>query len=300
MLQDTAPAKINLYLHITGRREDGYHLLDSLAVFAGAGDRLSLIRHDKPDITETATLTLTGPFSEGLKMEPDNLVLRAAHFLKQKALDVTKCSLPPVAFTLEKNLPVSSGIGGGSADAACALRLLTRYWELPLSLASEIAPFLGADVPVCLNTFAQRMENIGDHLSPAPRIPSLGMILVNPGVAVSTPVIFKDLNLPKGVSAPTTTQLPAHGWENAKAFAAFLETTRNDLQPPAIRQVPVIKDVLHALSALPEVLFARMSGSGATCFALFETAEKAFLARETLMKQQESKGWWCWAGDVLP
>lgn len=299
-LEGIAHAKINLYLHITGRREDGYHLLDSLAVFAGIGDRLFLSPQKADSGLKASTLSLVGPFSEGLKAETDNLVLRAAHYLKQKAPANPESPPDPVAFTLEKNLPVSSGIGGGSADAACALRLLTDYWKLPSSLAASIAPLLGADVPVCLKQTAQHMENIGDHLSPAPPLPGLGMILVNPRIAVSTPAIFRELNLPKGFSEPDAPSLPQQGWKNAQDFISFLETTRNDLQPAALKQVPVIGDVLKTLSSLPEVLLARMSGSGATCFALFETPEKAVNAQKNLVKQIEPLKWWSWAGPVLP
>lgn len=296
LLQDMAHAKINLFLHVTGRREDGYHLLDSLAVFAGAGDRvtLSAIAPDDED-----SLTLQGPFSEGLEADSNNLVLKAAKALRHE-MGIIGRTLPAASLLLEKHLPVASGIGGGSADAACALRLLTRYWHLPEDIAPRAAPSLGADVPVCLAQKATRMEGIGDILTPAPSLPEMGILLVNPGVSVSTPSIFKRLAATGGITARTPLAFPTEGWATLEDLVAFLSTTENDLQPHAIAQEPVIAAVLEQLASLPHVRFSRMSGSGATCFALFDSAENATEAARHLKRQEAARHWWHWAGPVLP
>lgn len=294
--QDTAHAKINLFLHVTGRREDGYHLLDSLAVFAGAGDQVSL---SSTGSNTEDTLSITGPFSEGLEANSSNLVLKAARALRH-AQNKTNQTLPAASLKLEKHLPVASGIGGGSADAACALRLLTHFWNLPQETAITVAPSLGADVPVCLMQKATRMEGIGEILTPAPALPEMGMILVNPGVSVSTPSIFKRLAATGGITPRPPLSFPAEGWPTLDALITFLRTTHNDLQPHAIAQEPVIATVLEQLSTLPKVRFSRMSGSGATCFALFDSAEHAIEAAQHLAQQDASRSWWHWAGPVLP
>ena len=296
MHQDMAHAKINLYLHVTGRREDGYHLLDSLAVFAGAGDRLHLSPTTQGHEDH---LTLQGPFSKGLEADGDNLVLKAARGLRQTQGD-TGNTFPAASLLLEKHLPVASGIGGGSADAACALRLLTRFWNLPPETAIHVAPTLGADVPVCLAQKATRMEGIGEILTAAPPLPEMGMILVNPGVSVSTPSIFKRLAATGGIKARTPLTFPAEGWPSLDALVSFLDQTDNDLQPHAIAQEPIIATVLEHLAALPHVRFSRMSGSGATCFALFDSAEQAVQAAKQLAEQDAAQTWWHWAGPVLP
>ena len=179
MLTSFAPAKVNLFLHVTGKRHDGYHLLDSLAVFPAVGDRLSLT----PDCE--LTLGISGRFGASLSAETDNLVLRAARLLASEAGVSAGARL-----ILEKNLPVASGIGGGSADAAAALRLLARHWNISAPLQG-IALALGADVPVCLTRRPVRMAGIGEGLSPAPKLPVFGMVLVNPGVALTTAQVFR-------------------------------------------------------------------------------------------------------------
>jgi 4-diphosphocytidyl-2-C-methyl-D-erythritol kinase len=237
-----APAKVNLYLHVTGQRDDGYHLLDSLAVFPAVGDVVGVAP------AAALGLNISGRFGAVLQAEPDNLLLRAARRLRPDAA---------VALTLEKNLPVASGIGGGSADAAAALRLLARHWDIAAPL-HEAALALGADVPVCLASAPARMAGIGEILSPAPRLPRFGMVLVNPGVAVA------------------------------------LGRLTNDLQAPAVALQPVIGEVLRALESLPGALLARMSGSGATCFAIFATPEQAAAAAEKI----RHPGWWSWGGGL--
>ncbi|HQT64173.1 MAG: 4-(cytidine 5'-diphospho)-2-C-methyl-D-erythritol kinase [Acidocella sp. 20-57-95] len=273
MLQSFAPAKVNLHLHVTGKRADGYHLLDSLAVFPNVGDVLSATPAD------TLSLTINGPFGESLAAEPDNLVLRAA-----RALNPTGTA----AITLTKNLPIASGIGGGSSDAAAALRVLAKLWNLNTPL-HPIAATLGADVPVCLARHSANMSGIGEILSPAPILPSFGIILVNPGVHVATPAVFKARH-----AAFTPAALFPHSWPNAEAMADALSRTRNDLEPPAISLAPVIGDVLTTLKTLPNCLLARMSGSGATCFAIFPTPAAAATAASHL----SPPNWWHWAGGL--
>jgi 4-diphosphocytidyl-2-C-methyl-D-erythritol kinase len=271
-----APAKVNLFLHVVGRRADGYHLLDSLAVFPSVGDRVGA------EPAEGLRLTLAGPFAAGLAAEGDNLVLRAA-----RALAAWVGRAPDVALTLEKNLPVASGIGGGSADAAAALRVLAGLWGIDVGALGALALGLGADVPVCLAARPMRMGGVGEVLAPSPALPACGMVLVNPGVGVATPAVFRARA--GGFSAPA--ELPA-GWGDARAMAADLARLSNDLQAPAIALCPVIADVLAALAALPGALLARMSGSGATCFALFETAAAAHAGAAALARP----AWWVWGG----
>jgi 4-diphosphocytidyl-2-C-methyl-D-erythritol kinase len=283
-LREFAPAKVNLYLHVTGRRADGYHLLDSLAVFPAVGDCL----HAAP--AERLSLVIEGPFAADLASTADNLVLRAA-----RALGGTPGSRPPGAWIktgarirLEKHLPVASGIGGGSADAGAALRLLSRLWDLPpATLPLALALALGADVPVCLASQPARMGGVGETLTPAPGLPSAGLVLVNPGVSLATAEVFRART--GGFSAPA--ELPA-AWPDAAAMAGDIARLRNDLEPPAIALRPVIGTVLTGLAAAQGCLLARMSGSGATCFGLFADAATAEAAAGALARP----GWWCWGG----
>ena len=275
---ELAPAKINLFLHVTGKRADGYHLLDSLAVFAGVADRLSFAPAD------TLTLDLTGPFGAALAAEPDNLVLRAARLLAEATGQQARGGL-----TLEKNLPVASGIGGGSADAAAALRLLCRMWQVQPDTATmaRIASALGADVPVCLSDRPRRMGGVGEHLTPAPGLPACGLLLVNPGVPLATAAVFRARD--PGFSPEAS--LP-RAWSTAEAMAADLAALSNDLEPAAMRLVPDIRDLLHAISETEGCLLARMSGSGATCFGLFASPTEAADAARALDRPE----WWCWGG----
>jgi 4-diphosphocytidyl-2-C-methyl-D-erythritol kinase len=279
-LTETAAAKVNLYLHVTGRRDDGYHLLDSLVAFAAIGDTLSAAPAD------TLSLRVTGRFAAGLAAEPDNLVLRAARALATEAGVSSGAHL-----VLDKHLPVASGIGGGSADAAAALRLLCRLWRLsphPAAL-DRLAAGLGADVPACLAGRTARMGGIGERLEPAPELPACGIVLVNPGIAVATAEVFR---MRRGAwSQPAT--LPS-AWDDVAAMAADLGSLRNDLEPAAIALHPVIGDVLAELAAMPGCKLARMSGSGATCFGLYADAASARQALGHL----ERPGWWCWAGSL--
>jgi 4-diphosphocytidyl-2-C-methyl-D-erythritol kinase len=273
MLRERALAKVNLYLHVTGRRDDGYHLLDSLVVFPAACDTLAA----RP--APALSLAIDGQFAASLD-DGDNLVLRAA-----RGLDPSRGA----ALLLTKNLPVASGIGGGSADAAAALRLLSRLWECPVPQGAALA--LGADVPVCLASRPARMQGVGEVLLAAPRLPDFGMVLVNPLVPVATPAVFKART--GGFSPPAA--LPEF-WADAPAMARDLAALRNDLEAPAIGLCPEIGAVLAAIAAAPGCLLARMSGSGATCFGVFPTAEAAAAAASALARP----GWWTWGGPCGP
>ena len=278
-ITEAAPAKVNLNLAITGKRPDGYHLLDSLAVFAGAHDVVRAAHADN-----TLTLQIEGPFAGPLVVESDNLVLRAAQALAALA------GRPAVAkLVLEKNLPVASGIGGGSADAAAALRALAKLWGLAVKPRDmhRLALELGADVPVCLDRVPRRMGGIGDVLTIAPALPPYGLALVNPGVAVSTADVFRAR---VGLFSAEP-ELPG-GWQDAGAMARRLSVLSNDLEHAAVTLCPEIGLALEALRATPGCLLGRMSGSGATCFALYETPAKATAA----MAHCAWPGWWRWAG----
>jgi 4-diphosphocytidyl-2-C-methyl-D-erythritol kinase len=276
-----APAKVNLFLHVTGKRPDGYHLLDSLAVFPAVGDAVSF----EPD--EALTLSIGGRFGASLAAEPDNLVLRAARMLAAKA------GMPAAGrLHLEKNLPVASGIGGGSADAAAALRLLASIWRVAPPL-HELALALGADVPACLGSAPVRMGGVGEILVPAPRLPTFGILLVNPGVPVATADVFRGR---RGGFSPAA-NLP-EAWPDAAAMAADLARVTNDLEAAAIALAPVIGTVLATLRAIPGVLLARMSGSGATCFALFEAPAAAQAAAAQAAAASRDPAWWCWGGGL--
>lgn len=279
VVAESAPAKVNLHLHVTGRRADGYHMLDSLVVFAGAADEV------QAEPAADLALMLDGPEAAGLAAEPDNLVLRAA-----RALALAVGRPPRAALRLDKRLPVASGIGGGSADAAAALRALARLWSVDPgdAVLAGIALGLGADVPACLASRPCRMGGIGDVLAPAPRLPPCGIVLANPRVALPTPAVFRARN--GDFSAPAT--LPP-SWPDAAAMAGDLAALRNDLQPAAIALCPPVAGVLAALGALPGCLLARMSGSGATCFALMPDAASARRAASLL-----PASWWRWGGGL--
>lgn len=270
---ELAPAKINLALHVLGRRQDGYHELDSVVTFADIADRLELLPS-----SQTA-LEIIGPFAASLAADESNLVLRA-HALLAKAADEVGRKLPPVRFRLEKNLPVASGIGGGSADAAAALRTLLREFsiELPAARLKQIALQLGADVPVCLAQKTCRMRGIGERLEPLQKLPYKAAVLVNPGLATSTPAVFGRLGLAKGQN---------HGEPLTPEDAA---AWRNDLQQPAIELVPEIGVVLSALSSEAGINLVRMSGSGATCFGIAEDDEAAQRIAHSMARR--APNWW--------
>ncbi|MEM6943414.1 MAG: 4-(cytidine 5'-diphospho)-2-C-methyl-D-erythritol kinase [Pseudomonadota bacterium] len=278
-MSEAAPAKVNLYLHLCGQRDDGYHLLDSLVVFPDLCDRLEW--EDGPGLS----LSLSGPFGLDLPADGDNLVLSAAERLAVSA----GLLRPRAALRLEKNLPIASGIGGGSSDAAATLRLLARAWGV--TVPEPLAVSIGADVPVCLQApRATAMAGIGERLSPAPALPPLWIVLVNPLVQVDTRAVF----------AATTEKncrpmvaVPERGFPDAETFLGWLAEGRNDLEPAARRVCPPVSTVLEALADAP---LARMSGSGATCFALYPDKASA-LAKAAALRQSEPS-WWSAAAPV--
>ncbi|MBR9650739.1 4-(cytidine 5'-diphospho)-2-C-methyl-D-erythritol kinase [Thalassovita aquimarina] len=258
-----APAKVNLTLHVTGQREDGYHLLDSLVMFADVGDRISLRRADK------SSLTVTGPMGQGVPTGPENLVLRAVDLMGEAA-DIT----------LEKHLPAAAGIGGGSSDAAAVLSALRDLTGKPVP---DQGLSLGADVPVCLAGKAAIMRGIGEDVAPVDGLPELHCVLVNPGVAVPTGAVFKGLARKDN---PAMDSLPAQ--PDFAALITWLQRQRNDLERPAIAAQPVIGEVLQEIAATDGCRMARMSGSGATCFGLYATEAQAKAAAGRLQRD----GWW--------
>lgn len=286
-----APAKVNLCLHVTGRRADGYHLLDSLVVFADIGDRLSVT----PATAGALHLTLGGAFAAALDGSPDdNLVLRAARGLRVAA----GLRYAGAAIRLDKDLPVTAGLGGGSADAAAVLRLLQRLWSRSLDGAAlrTLALSLGADVPVCLDSRPALMSGIGEIVTPLPggirdALSGLGIILVNPRLALPTPSVFRALAGRFGPPLPVG-DLPAGPGD----LVAFLRAQRNDLQSPAVALCPVIGEILPAIEATDGVLLARMSGSGATCFGLCVDRAAALAGAARLREARPD--WWVAGGGI--
>jgi 4-diphosphocytidyl-2-C-methyl-D-erythritol kinase len=262
-VQRLARAKINLALHVTGRRADGYHLLDSVVAFAAVGDVVRV------EPAPSLSLRITGPMAAGLSAGPDNLVLRAA-----------ACFAPGrgAAITLDKRLPIASGIGGGSADAAATLLALAELWSCDLPAAQTVLA-LGADVPVCLAGRPMRMQGIGETLTPV-FLPAAHLVLVNPGFGLGTAQVFAALTRRDNPALPA-----AQGLTDAYALAAWLRLCRNDLTAPAIALAPEIGLVIDALAAQPGCMIARMSGSGATCFGLFEHSGPAQRAAAALSLQ---------------
>jgi len=265
---EQAPAKVNLALHVTGQTPDGYHCLESLVAFADFGDVVTVSASD------TDRLGLAGPFAGDLGAPADNLISRARDLLRS-ASHVTKNTPAPCSVSLTKRLPIASGIGGGSTDAAATLRALNRLWGLRLTGAEmeEMSAPLGADLPMCIAARAAEIAGIGEKIRPVENFPTLSAVLVNPLTEVSTPAVFKGLARKTNAAMPP---LPAE--RTVPAFVDYLIGCRNDLEAPARALEPVIGDVLEAMRADNNCLMARMSGSGATCFALFSSdthAEKA-------------------------
>lgn len=283
-IAEAAPAKLNLYLHVLGRRADGYHELDSLVAFADVGDRLTV-----EPAGDGPHLTLTGPFAAPLRTEDPagNLAVRAAVALAERL-----GRAPAVRIALEKTLPVASGIGGGSADAAACLRALARLWGVAADdpLLYAVAAGLGSDVPVCLAGRPAYFGGVGDRVDPAPALPGTHVVLVNPGVPVPTPAVFRARQ--GGFSAAARF---ADAPPTAAALAGLLAERRNDLTAPALTVAPVIARVLEALAATPGCLLPRLSGSGATCFALYATAAEAQEAAGWLARP----GWWVQAARLM-
>jgi len=278
-----APAKINLYLHVTGRRDDGYHELDSLIAFAGIHDVLTF------EPAEGLSLDIDGPYADALQAGPGNLVLGAAEALAQAAGTEAGARI-----RLDKMLPVASGMGGGSADAAAALAGLRRLWGIgddPPGF-KELAFGLGADVPVCLFGEAAFVGGAGEDVARAPALPPAWLVLVNPGVRLETKAVFWERQGDFG-KPDRFEESPG----NAKALAELLAPRSNDLTAAATALAPAVGEVLAALAAADECLLARMSGSGATCFGLFSEAGAA--ARAAAMLSQAEPGWWVRATPLI-
>ena len=292
---EVAPAKINLALHVTGQRADGYHLLDSLVTFADRGDVLTI------SLSEGDSFSTSGRFADGLPLDNDpktgNLVLKARDLLRSDLL-VRGIKTRPVHIHLEKNLPLASGIGGGSADAAATLRGLQKLWGHGLSTEAhtQLAMHIGADLPMCMNGRPLIARGIGEDLIPVANLPSFSLVLANPLQPVSTPAIFKRLTN-KNNSAmhfPGSTS----GWSE---WVAALSSLRNDLEPPARQVLPDI-DIISSMLSAAGANLVRMSGSGATCFGIFEDDDRANAAAERLCRLQPD--WYFQAvktiaGDVL-
>lgn len=289
LLTETARAKVNLTLRVLGRRADGYHDIESLVVFADCADTLTLT--PGPELG----LATGGPGAQDCGEMPDNLVVRAARLLGERIPGLTLGH-----FTLDKHLPVAAGIGGGSADAAAALRLLAQANNLAIDdqRIVDVARETGADIPVCLASRACTMTGVGENLSMLD-IPSMPCVMVNPRVGVATKDVFTALGLGKGeLLAGVGDVMLSPGWPaEGASFDEWIEAVghgTNDLEKPALKVEPVIGEVLSALRATEGVKLARMSGSGATCFAIFETIGDAGQAARAIAKAHP--GWWVHAG----
>ncbi len=274
-----APAKINLALHVTRRREDGYHDLESLVVFAALADEIEAVP-DKAD-----SLTIVGPFAPGLAAGETNLVLRAIAAFRARWPDAVPTGL---ALRLTKNLPVAAGIGGGSADAAAALRLMASQSShaIPVPELSDLAARLGADVPACLVSAPLLARGVGELLEVLPEFPELHIVLVNPLVPLATADVFRRLRAHDNYPLPA---LPSPLTRPVQ-LGIWLAETRNDLQPPAVKLVPVIGEIVDHLAAAQGCMLARMSGSGATVFGLFGSSGQAHQAAQ-LMRAQNPEHW---------
>ncbi len=271
-----APAKVNLWLNVVGRRTDGYHLLDSLVAFTELADEIEVTPSDR------LSLAVDGPFAATLADETDNLALKAARLLADKA-----GIAPRVALRLGKHIPVAAGLGGGSADAAAVLHALIELWRvaLPIDELFDLAARLGADVPMCLAGRAALVSGVGERLAPAPPLPRCAILLVNSGMPLPTPEVFARR---QGAFSPAR---PLRPWTDAASLAATLAERGNDLTDAAVALQPTIAEVLAFLRTREGALHAAMSGSGATCFALFETLE---LARRAAGRAPPA--WWRHAG----
>ena len=280
-LIERAPAKINLTLHIVGRRDDGYHALESLVVFTRRGDTLTLTPGCPLD------LTIDGPTAGAAGAIEDNLVVRVVRALERRIV-----GLRAGAFHLTKRLPVAAGIGGGSSDAAAALRLLVRLNGLALDDPRVVAAAAetGADIPVCLAATARMMSGIGETLGPVLALPPLPALIVNPGVPLETRAVFKRMDLPLGWRTSASAHPLVSEGQAPDAIFAALKRGRNDMEDAACVLAPVVSDVLAVLGAAPGCRLARMSGSGATCFGLFTDCRAAGRAKKAILRVHPR--WW--------
>jgi 4-diphosphocytidyl-2-C-methyl-D-erythritol kinase len=278
-----APAKINLYLNVVGRRPDGFHLLDSLFVFGGPADRIDGWNAELPHFH------VSGEFAGLLGADQQNLVIRAVDLVRRES-GISR----PLSLCLEKYIPVAAGLGGGSADAAAILLALNDYWELrwPKQRLHALARELGSDVPACLSHDAVIARGVGDELSPAPALPEFSMLLANPRAPTATPDVFRAFAaLNPTIVSRDLPSLPSR-WETLEALAEDVTARGNDLLPAALRVSPAIGPVLAALTNAEGAAAAGLSGSGATCFALLPTDEAAEAAGERL--HHDHPGWWFW------
>jgi 4-diphosphocytidyl-2-C-methyl-D-erythritol kinase len=280
---ETARAKVNLSLHVLSRRPDGYHNLESLAVFTEFGDVLSVV----PSPGDQAGLTLNGEFADELDLlspSPNNLVTRAEKALRR----ASRQRLQPVQLVLTKRIPIAAGLGGGSADAAAALRLLSRHWRFDpgKEKLERISLELGADVPMCLSSKPVIAHGVGERLTPVRSIPDLPLVLINPRIPLSTPEVFSRLETrDRSPMVPMPTR-----FGSLSAFVIWLRQTRNDLMTPANAANRMVERTVKTLSSDPDCLFARMSGSGATAFGIFAKPSHAERAAERIRVQRPN--WW--------
>lgn len=283
-----APAKVNLALHVTRRREDGYHDLESLVVFADVADELAA----SPAASDS--LTIGGPFAKALGQGETNLVSRAVAAFRARWPDAVPTGL---ALHLTKNLPVAAGIGGGSADAAAALRLMTGLSGRPIvrTELADLAAGLGADVPACLVSTPLVARGVGEVLAPLPEFPALHIVLVNPMIPLATADVFRRLRAHDNYPLP---ELPSPLTRPAQ-LGLWLAETRNDLQPPAVKLVPVIGDIVAQLAETQGCMLARMSGSGATVFGLFGSSGQAHQAAQ-VMRADNPDHWVAAAPLIVP
>jgi 4-diphosphocytidyl-2-C-methyl-D-erythritol kinase len=271
-----APGKVNLALHVTGRREDGYHLLDSIAVFADIGDRVEIAAADE------ISLNVTGPFAAHAPGGPADLAWRAASaFFDHTGLAAA------ASIRVEKNIPAGAGLGGGSADAAAVLLGLNELFDtqVPDEELAELGLRLGADVPMCLAGKALRARGVGEEIVPLDGWPSLPMVLIWPGVSVSTAEVFRTMTRRDNPPLPDPP-----GGTSPTALVNWLQNTRNDLEPPALRIAPAVREALDALRATEGCLLARMSGSGSGCFGLYADREAADRAAAEIGRREPA--WW--------
>jgi 4-diphosphocytidyl-2-C-methyl-D-erythritol kinase len=285
-VSQSAPAKINLALHVTRRRDDGYHDLESLVVFADICDDL------EARVADEDALVVSGPFAGALNGGPTNLVLRAIAAFRARW---PEWSPPGLSLHLTKNLPVAAGIGGGSADAAAALRLMAGLSPEPVPVGelADLAARLGADVPACLLSRPLVARGVGEILSPLPEFPNVYVVLVNPLIAVSTPDVFRRLRAHDNYPLPA---LPSPLTRPAQ-LGLWLNETRNDLQPPAVKLVPEIGVLVEELAETSGCMLARMSGSGATVFGLFGSEGQAHEAASQMRKLHPE--YWVGAAPLL-
>ena len=283
-----APAKVNLALHVTHRRDDGYHDLESLVVFADVADELAAVP------ASADTLTIGGPFAGALGVGETNLVSRAVAAFRARWPEAVDTGL---ALHLTKNLPVAAGIGGGSADAAAALRLMASLANQPIALAelADMAAGLGADVPACLVSTPLVARGVGEVLAPLPEFPACHIVLVNPMIPLATADVFRRLRAHDNYPLP---ELPSPLTRPAQ-LGIWLAETRNDLQPPAVKLVPVIGDIVEQLAETQGCMLARMSGSGATVFGLFGSEGQAHQAAQ-VMRAAHPDHWVAAAPLILP